>query len=545
MAYSRKEARRPRALGMALLALSLALGASARLVLPPAPGRAPWEGFRTLLVDSSSSEPEVLSRLRAAGLKDLLSESTEPVLVSDWGGLETLSLAEARVRLLPGDPRLDSYISSLGLWFKAKRGGIEYRAYYIKEGLWPAAEAALERRVALAMKGLEGKFVLPDTGARPAAADPATAACAILILIIASSIGPIAGMRSRYRSCSVLRAPKARALTRLALRLSMAAPWAVLACAGGGRTVIAAIWGIMVVEAADSLDLPLEELRGQGGRAGALRSLALQPLPSPALALMALVAVAILPGSLISIALALLGSTFAVIGCALAGYARAERPAFIPLPIAAHRSPWASFRSGSGSLRALLAFALALAWFMGGFSASGADPSAATGIVRPLPERGPGSPALTLDAARNLAPAEAGGDILPGLASFLVHKATEEALPYERVGEPRDDAFAPAPMPMPADASAEVPGDGGKDFGEAWARASLASVPPLSLEGMLMRQGQDVVGKTSAGGPRKGGPLAPIDSLLYIILLVPPVGRMLVGLPKAKGAARGELRQEA
>jgi hypothetical protein len=334
-------------------------------------------------------------------------------------------------------------------------------------------------------------------------------------------------------------------MNRLGLRLSMAAPWVVLACAGGERAAIASIWGIMVVEAADSLDLPLEELRGLGGRTGALRSLALQPLPAPALAFMALIAAAILPGCLVSIALALLGSTLAVIGCALAGYARAERPSFIPLPIAARRSPWAGFASGSGSLRALLAFALALAWFLGAFSPSGSDPLAATGIVRPLPERGAGGPALTLDAARKRAPAEAGGDILPGLASFLVHKATEEALPYERVGEARDDAFAPVSMPLPGETSAAVPGDGGKTFGGTWVRASLASVPPLSVEGMLMRQGQDVVGKVSAGGAGKGGPLAPIDSLLYIILLVPPIGRMLVGLPKAKGAARGELRQEA
>lgn len=110
-------------LGIGLLALSALAAILAPLSFRGAPAQSIWRGYRVILVDRSVPEAEVLAALEAKGIGPTVSESTQPVLVSDFSSLVRLGLAEAKARLLPGDPRLDAYILGLSAWFRASEGG--------------------------------------------------------------------------------------------------------------------------------------------------------------------------------------------------------------------------------------------------------------------------------------------------------------------------------------------------------------------------------------------------------------------------------------
>ena len=155
----------------------------------------------------------------------------------------------------------------------------------------------------------------------------------------------------------------------------------------------------------------------------------------------------------------------------------------------------------------------------------------------PRPFLGVGSAKFLISESRRLGASE-GGDALPGLVSFLEHRAIEEALPFVRLGEDRPDPFAPITLPMPSGAAP------GAAFTDDWARAAYNAVPSLSIEGMLLLQGSATASRTASGALQRVRPLASIDVLLYIFLLIPLCARLLVGVPFAR-AASGELRQEA
>jgi hypothetical protein len=521
------------------------MGFIARLSSPLSNFQQPWIGFRTLLVEEDIPEPVVLARLASVGIEDVLSESTEPVLISNWAGLEAMSLTEARIRLLPSDPRLDDYLTRLAVWFQASSGRAAYRVYYVKEASFLLSGASLERGVARGLSDFQGKFLLPDSSLRASScADGAIAfLCAIALLLLASVIGPLSGIWARGRPLAFFHAPKARTLDRAALRVIMILPWIVLSSGGIDAAAIAVVWGIAIAEAADALDLPLEEFRSVGGPKSAMRSLRLMGRPALALPAMAIFASIILPERLPSIGLAALGSAVAVIGYGMAFHGPSGRQRFTPLPILGLRRSRAFAFSFPGRMRAALACLVALAWGLYSLPYR-FDRPIDTGITRPLPDHSRESSSLSISEARRLAPSEI-GEILPCLASYLVHKAMQEALPYEKMGEIRSDPFASASLPVSPSAATTGKDGGGIEFSDGWARASLASLSPLSIEGMLLRQGPSTVGRIEGGASSKGEPLAPIDSLLYIFLLVPPVGRMLLSPPKARRAAPGELRQEA
>jgi hypothetical protein len=127
------------------------------------------------------------------------------------------------------------------------------------------------------------------------------------------------------------------------------------------------------------------------------------------------------------------------------------------------------------------------------------------------------------------------------LGSWLEHRALQEALPYERVGSPRADPFGPVSFSRPGGEAVPL------RFDEDWARAAYRSIPQASVEGMLLAQGGPVVAFALSGpsGTGKGRPLAPIEVLRYIFLLIPPLGRIAAGLRAQRGSRAGETRQEA
>ena len=254
-----KSATGRRIAGATLVAAALGLGFASRLAAPVAVNGTGWLGYRVILVDAAIPESEIIASLDSAGVHKVISESSEPVLVSDWVGLESISLAEAKRRLLPGDPRLDDYIQGLSQWFQARVGGIPYRALYAES----SSALGVGGSIARGLAAYRGKYYIPDAsdnGGSPGFGE-LTFLCAIALLIASSAATSIMRRGSLSMGAFLFRKPGALALDRIALRIAAAIPWAVLAGSGSSAAAVSALWGIAMTEAADILELPLEELR--------------------------------------------------------------------------------------------------------------------------------------------------------------------------------------------------------------------------------------------------------------------------------------------
>jgi hypothetical protein len=564
-------ARRRVIVGALLLALPLGLGILASASLPADSGTSQWTAYRSVLVETKVPEASVLAVLSAAGVKGIVSESTQPVLISDWAGLVSVPLPEARSRLLPGDPRLDPYLERLGLWFRARAGfasgGVEYRVFYIEDDSMVASRGSSEKAIrrSLAQAGIACAF--PNApGSEPARGGRALPfAVSVAVIIAACAASPLFGKAfSPRRGGRGFKAP-GRKFERIAFRLLLALPWIALARRGESAAALAALWASALAEAADRLDLPFDELRNSGSLKEALSCLALQSWPSPVLPAVAILASVSVPAFLPSLGIAVLGSFTAIPGFILLSIRPEARRRFVPLPIAGpgtiRKKPLSrSTARIADNTRAVLACGVLVAWGLSRILVPSLDGISRSDIAFPRPKQVHGSLRPLPAEARARASSET-GEMLPSLASYLVHRAQQEAAPYLRYGELRADPFATVRLLGPSVAEAKnaeaiaaaLPGkamnagaqEAGAIFTDEWARAAYEDIPELSIEGMLLRQGFASVGALGSGGSAKGRPLAPIESLLYIILLVPPLGRILLGAPRARDVVSGELRQEA
>jgi hypothetical protein len=510
-------------------------------VQPSELGPSPWKGYRVLLADADIPEAEILTGLKNAGIENVLSESTEPVLVSDWARPETMSLAAARARLAPSDPRLDAYLQRLSLWFEARASGVAYRAYYIGTESFAFVEPGLEGKISGALERFRGRFVLADSGgSTPARRDgPLRFVYAIALLLVAASVGPLFGKTSVSFRALFARRPGGMTLDRFAFRLSLLLPWAVLASSGRTAAALAALWALAFAEIADMLDIPLDEFRNDGGRNAVLGSLKRQGFPLLALPATALLALVVSPGSILSIAAACLGSFVAAAGYALVSVDLVAHKRFIPMPIG--RFVKRRALSVAEKTRGALACAVIVIWGLGSLLPQSVLPAVPAGIEYPTPEAVRGNARPLIAEARTRGSTEI-GSTLPGIASYLEHRAFQESVPFLPVGEGRADPFAPVSLPLP-EGKAQI-----LSFDDGWARQAYASLPPLSVESMLLAQGPATVGRADGGtadAVRSGQPLAPIKCLLYIFLLVPFIARLFRGIPLARGALSGKLRQEA
>ncbi len=546
-AAARAEARGPRsarrsalsALGLALAALALA--AAAFLATPSRSGpslagsRTSWKGYRLLLVDSRADEQATLARLKEAGAWPAISASTQPVLVSDWSRPVETTLAEALESLIPGDPRLDSYIRRLGSWFEARVGGEPYRVIYLPES------RSRGQAVSKALEGLGIEYALPEAAAAsPLDAHPrASFAVSAAIMALAIAASSLMGRSPHSLQGSALRLrPPSRALETAAARAAIAAPFAAIAWKGGWASACAALWALAILDLADTADAFARELSlGAGMRRAFGAAIAASP---PGLAVLAAaLGAAAAQASLAPAIAAGLGSSAAATALA-SRLGLPGRRRFSPISIGGKRS-----RPGPASAsRAILACAAvaaaAAASLAGGpiparagIDADAAYPSpiALPGGARPLPA----------EAAARLGE-EAIDGRLPGLASWLAHSAFQEAIPYARLGEDRPDPFASLALPSIEGAGPRV------DFGDDWARAAYRGLDGPSVELMLASQDGATIGAlgpTAAGGPRNGPPLAPMSALLYILLVIPPLFRIAAVIPSFRASSSRGVRQEA
>lgn len=506
-----------------------------------------WKGYRILLVEKVLPEREVLAALREAGIVSVISESNEPFLVSNWNSLDTMSLAQAREAIAPDDPRYDAYLKRMGQWFEARVGGVDYRAYYIKDDPALFLTSGIDKGAASALKGYEGKYLLPRSEGRRVRRGEAGAyfGFAALVILFAAAAGPFLGKTSASMSALGKRRLGQLSADRFAFRLSLLAPWLVLAGGGLAPAALSALWGIALSELAEKLDLPLDELRDRGGKA-AFESLKRQGCPALVLPAVALFALLLAPGSTAAVGISLVGSCVAGIGFILITAQRGVKRRFTPLPIGGSRFIRGA-RSVSDKMRAVLAVSAIFAWGLCRIIASGGISGMPGGVksfvspsslIYPSPVASRGSAQPLPEEARARAKYETGA-LLPGLASYLEHRAIQEALPYARVGQERVDPFASLSLPEGVDKSLDI------RFDDDWAKKVYADLPDGSIERMLVAQGGATLGETSHEIGAGARPLAPIEYLLYIFLLIPPIGRLFAGAPSSRDAASGEIRQEA
>jgi hypothetical protein len=519
----RASRRRP-FLAIALLFLSVATTICALVAAPKAPRAGEvWRGYSTVLVSAEIPESDVLAAFGSCGLKTVISLSTEPVVVSNWVKTETTTLGALHERLVQGDPRRDSYIESLEAWFSATVGGTPYRAYYLPSGSALFQEAVIER----SLSAYAGRYVLPDkaeTRHDTTNSRAATLIIVLLFLVAASLLGPATDHRSN----------KMISMSKFAARLSLAAPWVFLAAAGIPTAAVAALWGLALVDLCGWFDMSLDEFRNSGSLSSAFDILRRSPPPSPALGLGAAASLVIEPRTLASVALALAASLSAL--SAYAGFTRkahGTRSKFVPRPIVtAHRV------GGPPRLwNAILACAVVFIWIASAFMPAGEAALLPDSLALPFPSVIAGSLKPGPEEAR--ARIRDSTEVRIGdLAYWLEHIAGQEAFPLERVGQARKDPFASVEVSRPGGTAASLA------FDDEWARAAYKTIPQASVEGMLVAQGTAVVAeKRKAGG--KGRPLAPIDALRYIFLLIPPLGRIAAGLSAARGPSSSETGQEA
>jgi hypothetical protein len=130
-----------------LLLLSLPVMAGLAALTVAFDGAAFQRAYAVLSVHETVPDRELRERLAVFG-EGIISESSQWVLLDDFGGLERLPLDEYASRLLPQDPRNDGYAERLRSFFV--RDG--KRLLFIPSG--GVLPGALEKRLALLLDGV-------------------------------------------------------------------------------------------------------------------------------------------------------------------------------------------------------------------------------------------------------------------------------------------------------------------------------------------------------------------------------------------------------
>jgi len=294
----------------------------------------------------------------------------------------------------------------------------------------------------------------------------------------------------------------------------------------------ASLWGLALIDLAAWFDLPLTEFARSGSLSSAFDTSRRQAPPSPWLLGQAALSLVFVPLTCASACLALASSFSALASCALTStdLSRSHQR-FVYRPIShAPRAYNAPSRWIAASAIAVVAL-----WVATGLARGGVERRTDGQAVFPAPVPMTGSPRPYPKEAGSV---RATAGAIPSLADWLAHRAFQEALPLERVGTFREDPFAPVSISRPEGTAESL------RFDDTWARAAYRSIPAASVEGMLAAQGKAVVAEPRGGGG-SGRPLAPIDALLYIFLLIPPLGRIATGVATSRGPSSREARQEA
>lgn len=500
---------RRRGLFIACVVAALSLIATALYLLPEEESGI-WRGFRILLVDAAIPESEVLETLSKAGIGQILSESTEPLEISDFKGLASTFLGAAQKRLIAEDPRRDYYIEGLHRWFEAKVGTEDYRVFYIAQSFGLPSSLGIAR----SLTGIAGRFILPE------ARREASSSWIAPVFIILSSCALILAADSRKR----------RALVG-----SILLPLFIFVKSDIRLAGIALGWISLFLRAIPPLSRDFEDrriiARGHKSLPEALLRprdiLALLPFLLPALSLSA----SFLPfcPSLACLVASIFFS-YKAVDFAIKDSVFFNKRAFNPLRIGSARSALEP-RTKADRRFVIACYCAALLSLLAPYCSQLATKSSDVGgigsansISLPLPLALKQSPRPKPAEAENLASMRKEGELVD-ISDWLIHRWHEESFFYAALDSSSREAFSPVLLP-----SAEASKSMEKDFGDTWANQAYRSIEKISLEALMIGQGGYIRCSILPLGSRADGPLAPMESLLYIILLVPlALGLLFLG----------------
>lgn len=296
-------------------------------------------------------------------------------------------------------------------------------------------------------------------------------------------------------------------------------PLLPLALGGRDPALAGLLLGTLQASLLPTWELFIVNCLSRNGRRGAFRVFRGAEIQGLAFALPALGFAILNPGLLASCCLALLASSLA--GAAALSLGRTEaggHEAFVPLPILGRPK-----LSHAPSRLVKLSACLVVLALGGGIlvrivdlpePAPGGKPSTLL-LPQPILEGGGGLPgpskAVSLLATR--------GE-LPNLADWLAHRWRQESLFFSVLGRDHPP-FSTIDLPLAGeDSRLKLSPDA------AWAREAYRDIPKNSVEDLLSSSARFTrvrvlpLSLRASGGP---GPLAPIEVILYIILIAPPM----------------------
>lgn len=479
-------------------ALVLLLSFCAALLFPH-PSSGIWRDHSILLLPKGSSESQALEALGSLGFQGI-SEATEPVQISSLspagarGGLETLSLSEALSRLGDQDPRRDAYLEGLPAWFTAREAGNEYRVIYVRGRPGSRAREAILK--ALGSKGIKASF--PEAlGLSRFDPGPALSLTVVLILLLLFS--------GRNRKTLVLG--------------GLLFPFLALGLGGQDLSLAAIMAACLQASLLPGWDLLLSDFLASGWKTKGWRFfkgyLSLSLPFGLSLSILALCKPGLIPALVLCLLASPLGGLTVL---AWRGAGKGRHPAFIPLPILGRKIPISNSGRLATSLASIVVLAVALSLFLRLVPGQGQDTmTAPPSLVLPQPSYA--GPRASPDPTKALG-LMAGKDELPNLADWLAHVWRQESLFFSVLGQ-EYPAFARLELPLAPEAShlSLVPD-------KAWARDAYRGIARESVEGLMLskpgfsRMSLEPFRPSPAGSK---GPLAPIEALLYIILMAPPM----------------------
>lgn len=96
-----------------------------------------WKGYYQLLYNDRANSGILVSELRKAGIKNIITEDTVEVPVFSYDGLVMLPLRSVKDLYVENDPLYDPFLKGLSLYFKGRSTGKDVNVAYISADYSP------------------------------------------------------------------------------------------------------------------------------------------------------------------------------------------------------------------------------------------------------------------------------------------------------------------------------------------------------------------------------------------------------------------------
>lgn len=117
-----------------------------------------WKGYYQLLYNDRANSGILVSELRKAGIKNIITEDTVEVPVFSYDGLVMLPLRSVKDLYVENDPLYDPFLKGLSLYFKGRSTGKDVNVAYISADYSPMKTYFLIKK-AVSEQGIQWSLV--------------------------------------------------------------------------------------------------------------------------------------------------------------------------------------------------------------------------------------------------------------------------------------------------------------------------------------------------------------------------------------------------